>query len=1149
MIALSNGVKATIARKAPSKGGPAGPTTTFSEFDTEITVEAENASQSHRLTKFDIRAIEAPGYQNGLSIYRNATGFNLAPGQRGTMTLRMGQTLSPGRFRLVVTAGGVERSVPITVTTEFPLAEILDAEREAELGPNVALAALGGRASTSSSWDNLDIANQLIDGVPWVRNPENTRKCMKCGWASRVGDNRPTAMVDLAGDRAVAISSVVLDVRKFKPEWTNWNPKTVRISVSETGNSADLRPVTTARLSKVRERQLIALPQSVMARTVKFEFLSNFDREPGAGINEIEVREAPDADPSLLGELERDIARPELGGAVVRYRGYGERWTAARMFDGLPTSWGSSDDYFPQDFTIAFNRDRRADIDRIELVMDDEEQYSDQWPSEVAVALSDHPIEGFEEVVRVKLQRRSGVFEIPINETARFVKVRLLDNHGASITNLGEIRVIEASGVLSVLASDVTREAAGSRTDGHGEIVADLQESEPNNSPAEANNLAFNQTTSGRIDPLGEEDFFALPEFDKGATALTLSYSGRPNIRHGLSLLNEAGEVLSHFDPGDLPAADARLSFKLSGFESHLKLTEPQASVVVIWDTSGSMQGNEGDLERAVRQYVQLAPDLQEIALIRFSDRVQELGGFSADKSELAERLNGQFRPNGGTSLYDAVLRALDMLEGRTGNRAIVLMTDGNDNSRTWLGDVWTELERNRVRLYTIGLGDGLQEYSYILASTGERLLGHLAMATNGRSFFATESSALRSFYDEIAREMSSPAVYLLRPQLEKGMGKLRLVTTGEELPGAALPRVHVIFDVSGSMSERLQDGRRRIDAAKEAMYAALDGLPEGAPFGLTVYGARIPEKPDKERACQDILTVQATGPLQKERVVRFIKDLRPRGGTTPLAASIGTVFEGMKQGQGRTDGGIIIAITDGIEECDPNPVVTVESLAAAGINLELNLIGFDLRQEATRDMMRRLAEVGGGRYYDAGDGPAVAKALRTAMAASFVVSDAAGNEVAKGRIGGTPVEVPPGSYDVSVRAADGPIVTRSVEIEDAKLTTISVNKTGSEIGIEVGDPKEHDPMVACGEAALARGETERLRRIQALLGDLGYEPGPADNFWGSRTEQAIVAFLKDHALDIAPEPTLRLEQHLDCFLSINAPLRTTASGEEEASR
>ena len=70
--------------------------------------------------------------------------------------------------------------------------------------------------------------------------------------------------------------------------------------------------------------------------------------------------------------------------------------------------------------------------------------------------------------------------------------------------------------------------------------------------------------------------------------------------------------------------------------------------------------------------------------------------------------------------------------------------------------------------------------------------------------------------------------------------------------------------------------------------------------------------------------------------------------------------------------------------------------------------------------------------------------------------------------------------------------------------------------------------------ASLTAGEADRrektatvaplsagaLREVQALLATLGYEPGPADGIWGSRSEKAYREFARDAGLEVGDEPT-----------------------------
>ncbi|MXW92355.1 MAG: peptidoglycan-binding protein [Rhodospirillaceae bacterium] len=45
-------------------------------------------------------------------------------------------------------------------------------------------------------------------------------------------------------------------------------------------------------------------------------------------------------------------------------------------------------------------------------------------------------------------------------------------------------------------------------------------------------------------------------------------------------------------------------------------------------------------------------------------------------------------------------------------------------------------------------------------------------------------------------------------------------------------------------------------------------------------------------------------------------------------------------------------------------------------------------------------------------------------------------------------------------------------------------------------------------------GRRRLVRRVQQLLLDKGYEPGPVDGLWGPRTASALAAFQLENGLD-----------------------------------
>ena len=66
--------------------------------------------------------------------------------------------------------------------------------------------------------------------------------------------------------------------------------------------------------------------------------------------------------------------------------------------------------------------------------------------------------------------------------------------------------------------------------------------------------------------------------------------------------------------------------------------------------------------------------------LILFSYDIEVLlPEFTNDRARLKKAIEGKFFADGHTPFYDVMSKAAGLLDGRTGNRAIIVMTDGED--------------------------------------------------------------------------------------------------------------------------------------------------------------------------------------------------------------------------------------------------------------------------------------------------------------------------------------------------------------------------------------------------------------------------------------------------------------------------------------
>ncbi|MDZ7290202.1 MAG: VWA domain-containing protein [candidate division KSB1 bacterium] len=130
-----------------------------------------------------------------------------------------------------------------------------------------------------------------------------------------------------------------------------------------------------------------------------------------------------------------------------------------------------------------------------------------------------------------------------------------------------------------------------------------------------------------------------------------------------------------------------------------------QLSIVMVMDISSSMEEEIGDAKKAATTFVSLANAPDRIALISFDKKVRQDLGFTQDKNLVINTINA-LQLGSGTAVYDATSQAYDLALTATGRRAIVLLTDGRDNSSTiTLPALLQKLSNQAVPVYAIGLG------------------------------------------------------------------------------------------------------------------------------------------------------------------------------------------------------------------------------------------------------------------------------------------------------------------------------------------------------------------------------------------------------------------------------------------------------------
>ncbi len=190
-------------------------------------------------------------------------------------------------------------------------------------------------------------------------------------------------------------------------------------------------------------------------------------------------------------------------------------------------------------------------------------------------------------------------------------------------------------------------------------------------------------------------------------------------------------------------------------------------------------------------------------------------------------------------------------------------------------------------------------------------------------------------------------------------------LTLGAARPALADDPVQVLLllDVSGSMNEKVSSGGTKLAAAKGALKRVADSLPAGTQVGLRVYGSKIKEpKAENPKACQDTELVMPVGPLDRDRMYGAVDSFQAVG-ETPIAYSLEQSVKDLGD-QGRR---VVVLISDGEENCVPDPCPVAKKLAAKGVDLQFNAVGFDVNAKA-RKQLQCIVDETDGSYYDAED-------------------------------------------------------------------------------------------------------------------------------------------------------------------------------------
>ncbi|MEM1178483.1 MAG: VWA domain-containing protein [Acidobacteriota bacterium] len=241
------------------------------------------------------------------------------------------------------------------------------------------------------------------------------------------------------------------------------------------------------------------------------------------------------------------------------------------------------------------------------------------------------------------------------------------------------------------------------------------------------------------------------------------------------SVLDGQGRPVLGLDRNEIRVIEDGVAQDIRRFE---QVRDLPIHVGILLDTSASMGGVLDDVRRAALTFINQAITPRDRAsVITFNSFPELKVSLTSDPAALGAGLAG-LSAEGRTALYDSVMFSLYYFTGIKGQRSILILSDGKDESSRFDFDQTLEYARRAgITLYTIGLR---------LGSGGARIkLNRLAEETGGSSYFIRDIDELEAIYTKIQEELRSQLLIAYQSSNAADDGEFRRVEVEVERPGA----------------------------------------------------------------------------------------------------------------------------------------------------------------------------------------------------------------------------------------------------------------------------------------------------------------------------------------------------------------------------
>jgi len=254
---------------------------------------------------------------------------------------------------------------------------------------------------------------------------------------------------------------------------------------------------------------------------------------------------------------------------------------------------------------------------------------------------------------------------------------------------------------------------------------------------------------------------------------------------------NDVVRISSNLVPIPVSAVDVKgnavVNLKLDDFElrvdgqpqplSDLTRAETSVRMALLFDNSGSLDfARDFEKHAAIRFFRKVMRAKDEAAIYSIATDSYLAQALTNDVVRLEQTIAGFGKPEGGTSLFDAIFDAATYLRPYSGRRVIVIVSDGIETTshHAEFDPVMQHVLADDCQIYVVQTG--LYEGANLRALAAERRMEQLTEQTGGAVYLPKTIPELDIAFDQIAADLSQQYVLSYYPAPEHRDGHLHVI-------------------------------------------------------------------------------------------------------------------------------------------------------------------------------------------------------------------------------------------------------------------------------------------------------------------------------------------------------------------------------------